>query len=225
MKSMNTLQLLSILTIIYFFFLFKTWIQVPDFPTWVSYWSNLSSQFTEVSIQSSHHSTILLLFPLILIDFSLSLFSSTIFFLLTPSSILHYSHSALMSTCQVDSCSCLQTLPMRGNIGLCIGCNHLVSVHLNMNDDDIEVIESWNCKYFCLYLCKFILILTVFKLNHHQVILLVPQARCPYRAHIALHKVFRYQKKSNFRDHVSTHQTWSNSHFLFNNHNLTHSLL
>lgn len=48
-----------------------------------------------------------------------------------------------MSTCQVDFCSCRQSLPMRGNIGLCIGCNYPVSVHLSQNDDnEIEILQG-----------------------------------------------------------------------------------
>ena len=42
-----------------------------------------------------------------------------------------------MSTCQVDSCSCRESLPMRGNIGSCIGCNHPVSVHLRETDNEV----------------------------------------------------------------------------------------
>jgi len=52
-----------------------------------------------------------------------------------------------MSACQVESCSCRQSLPMRGNTSICIGHNHPVSVHLIQKDnDDIEIIPSWNGK-------------------------------------------------------------------------------
>ena len=67
-----------------------------------------------------------------------------------------------MSTCQVDSCSCRQTLPMRGNIGLFIGCNHPVHVHSSLDNDDIEIIQNWNSKQFCLFYYKFLPILTFY---------------------------------------------------------------
>ena len=51
-----------------------------------------------------------------------------------------------MSTCQVDSWSCRQTLSMRANIGLCIRCNHSVNVHSSLDNDDIEIIQNWNSK-------------------------------------------------------------------------------
>lgn len=57
-----------------------------------------------------------------------------------------------MSTCQVDSCSCRESLPIRGNIGTCIWCNHPVSVHLSSKDDEIEIIPTWNCKSHYLYI-------------------------------------------------------------------------
>ena len=51
---------------------------------------------------------------------------------------------------------------MRGNIGLCIGCNHPVSVHLSLDNDDIEIIQNWNSKQFCLSYEKFLLVLTFY---------------------------------------------------------------
>jgi len=56
-----------------------------------------------------------------------------------------------MSTCQVDSSFCRQSLPMWGNIGICVGCNHPISVHIRDKDDEIEIIPSWNGKSEYLY--------------------------------------------------------------------------
>ena len=53
-----------------------------------------------------------------------------------------------MSTCQVDSCSCRQIVPMRENIELCIGCNHPISIYLSQTDDDIQIIQEWNGKLY-----------------------------------------------------------------------------
>ena len=52
-----------------------------------------------------------------------------------------------MSACQVNSCSCEQSLPMRGNISICVGCNHSISVHLKQDDDEVEIIRSSNGKF------------------------------------------------------------------------------
>jgi len=51
-----------------------------------------------------------------------------------------------MSAYQVDCCSCRQTLPIRGNVSICIGCNHPVSVHISFNNDEVEILPGWNRK-------------------------------------------------------------------------------
>ncbi|RPA91222.1 hypothetical protein L873DRAFT_1848394 [Choiromyces venosus 120613-1] len=45
-----------------------------------------------------------------------------------------------MPSCQVEACTCLQILPMRGDPTICIGCKHPTTVHYD--DADITILGS-----------------------------------------------------------------------------------